>query len=513
MGIHGRRKFLILFIFVSSLIFSNVRGEYNDCRIISSSNNHLLLEFVPADWHISDLSVDKRNYKSFDFNEAVPVGKEGQPQVPVRIIHIGVPLKGEITAQIVNAEFTTIADIDLLPVPGFVPQEEEYIKEYSPDQNIYNSSQTFPESLFELEPPDFFRAQRRAKLIIKPLRYIPAGREVHQYTRIVVRINFSGGTVSNIRNFVTTRDDNLYKYLLVNYEQAKKWRQTEDRSLRKSYKTTFSGDNWYKFTIKGNGKTISRDAKGDFEGIYKIDGATLKSAGIPIESIDPSTIQLFNNGGRELPENVVADRPDSLIENAILVGGGEDGKLNDSDYILFYGRSLECFGYDTKENRLKHYLHRYTEGNVYFITYGKQKGKRIQTQNSLPVDGVKIETSFKDLAYFEREEYNVFNSGPIWLDRSLSVLDNSRSYTFNLHDVISKDQTVFHFSLANISTGSHTFTAYANGNKIGNIYSKFYSSSSYRVFEDSLLNYSVLMNGTNTVSIDYGNSKFYTAEN
>jgi len=397
-------------------------------------------------------------------------------------------------------------DIDLLPVPHIVPRDGEYVKEYTPAEDIYSSTRAVPENLIELEEPDIFRSQRRARLIIKPLQYNPAGREIRQYSRVVVRINFNGGSVGNDRALLQTRDDHLYKSLLVNYEQAKQWRQVRDRSLRKASKNVFSGNNWYKFTINGNGKTILRDAGGDDEGMYKLDGATLKSAGLPIESIDPTTIQLFNNGGRELPEWVGTPRPDSLIENSILVVGGEDGTFNSTDYILFYGRSLEGFEFDSKEGRFAHYIHQFDQGNVYFLTFGKQKGKRIQTNNTPPLDGVSIETGFRDLAYFEREEYNVFNSGPIWLDRSLTALDNTRSYTFSLQDVIPSEKTVFRFSLANISTGNHTFTAFANGNKIGNIYNTFYSSSSYRVFEDSLINYSVLMNGTNTISVEYNNS-------
>ncbi len=455
---------------------------------------------------MTDRTIDSRKYKEFDFNNAVPEGEQDHPGIPVRIVHIGVPLNGIVTAQVVNSEFTTIQDIELLPVPRIEPQEDEYIKKYYPAEDIYHSTRTVPDNLIELQEPDFFRSQRRVRLIIKPLQYNPAGKEVRQYNRVVVRINFSGRTDGMNRNMTQMRDDDIYKSLFVNYDQARKWRQVKESSLRKAAKNVFSGGNWYKFTIKADGKTMLRDAKGDAEGIYKLDGATLKSAGLPIESIDPSTIQLFNNGGRELPEWVGDPHPDSLIENAILVVGGEDGTFNSADYILFYGRSLVGFGFDHETKRLSHYIHHYDQENNYFITFGKQKGKRIQTANAVPVNGVTFETDFKDLAFFEREEYNVYNSGSIWLGRSLTALDNTRSYTFNLQDVNPAKQTVFRFSLANISAGNHVFTAYANGNKIGNIYGSFYGASSYRVAEDSLLNYSVLMNGTNSVSIEYNNS-------
>src|SRR5690349_6340411 len=70
-------------------------------------------------------------------------------------------------------------------------------------------------------------------------------------------------------------------------------------------------------------------------GIYKIDLNFLSSLGINTASITSSSIRLFGNGGQMLPEKPINTKPDDLIENALWIEDGGDGRLNGSDFILF----------------------------------------------------------------------------------------------------------------------------------------------------------------------------------
>ena len=70
----------------------------------------------------------------------------------------------------------------------------------------------------------------------------------------------------------------------------------------------------------------------------------LPSFGIDPNTVDPRTIKIYNNGGKALPEDPNAARPSDLVENAILYVGQDNGKFNDGDYILFYGRGSTVLG-------------------------------------------------------------------------------------------------------------------------------------------------------------------------
>ena len=57
------------------------------------------------------------------------------------------------------------------------------------------------------------------------------------------------------------------------------------------------------------------------KGIYQITYSNLKDAGIPIDSINPKSLQLFHNG----------------LEIPIHVEGEKDNSFDTADFILFYG--------------------------------------------------------------------------------------------------------------------------------------------------------------------------------
>ena len=121
------------------------------------------------------------------------------------------------------------------------------------------------------------------------------------------------------------------------------------------------------------------------EGIYKIDKQMLESFGIDV-SVDPRTIKIYNNSGKVLPENIEAVRPVDLIENAILIVGEEDGKFDDADYILFYGRGNSFWDFDEGSGTVKRFFHPYSNKNYYWITSTGVNGKRIENKSSLNTD-------------------------------------------------------------------------------------------------------------------------------
>ena len=284
--------------------------------------------------------------------------------------------------------------------------------EYQPDPVEYGR-QDFGPGIVRISEPADFRGQRAVNVTFYPVQAAPGARQVRLYRRIVAELSFaSPATGSSASAAVGAAADGLLQNLLINPEQARAWRTSEPARLAKSHRALFPGDNWYKIIIRGDGS-------GGKEGLYKLTAAALSQAGVPIASVDPSTLQLFNNGGRELPENISAARPDSLLENAILVNGESDGRLDSGDYILFYGRPLEGEYYSSSDGKYRHYINRFGYENVYWLTFGLNKGKRMQSRTSLPALG-EAESSFRDLAYNEDERANIYKSGSDWLGFELA---------------------------------------------------------------------------------------------
>ncbi|HOH06255.1 MAG TPA: type IX secretion system sortase PorU [bacterium] len=487
------RRYLIL---VLTVILPAALGAavQQGVRLLSGSNGQLVLEFVPEHWSIDSVRVDGRFYQSYLFAGAELTGAPGAPQLPARTVVAGIPPAGGVSLRILSAEYETRTS-SVLPMGRVVRDGLLTRTEYQQDPVEYGR-QDFGPGIVRISEPADFRGQRAVNVTFYPVQAAPGARQVRLYRRIVAELSFaSPATGSSASAAVGAAADGLLQNLLINPEQARAWRTSEPARLAKSHRALFPGDNWYKIIIRGDGS-------GGKEGLYKLTAAALSQAGVPIASVDPSTLQLFNNGGRELPENISAARPDSLLENAILVNGESDGRLDSGDYILFYGRPLEGEYYSSSDGKYRHYINRFGYENVYWLTFGLNKGKRMQSRTSLPAFG-EAESSFRDLAYNEDERANIYKSGSDWLGFELARDKNNYSQSFSLPGAVPQASAVFRYQVAATTSGSHLFKMNANGNSLGQL-NLAGQLSAYTPRQTEFTAAGVLLEGSNTVGIEYG---------
>ncbi|GAA4470258.1 hypothetical protein GCM10023189_58530 [Nibrella saemangeumensis] len=113
-------------------------------------------------------------------------------------------------------------------------------------------------------------------------------------------------------------------------------------------------------------------------GLYRITYAQLQNAGLLVDTIDPSTIQLFHRG----------------VEQAIHVQGEANKKFDSSDYIEFYGRgndgTQDSLLYRPASAQPHKYYSLFSDSTAYFLTWrldGKS-GKRMATSTDTDVTGL-----------------------------------------------------------------------------------------------------------------------------
>jgi hypothetical protein len=492
------RSLLIITLLFLALVSISSASE-SDVKILSSTSNSLTIEFTPQNWQTSDLNIDQQSFSIYTFHKSTVTTSFGQPQIPARVLTFGVPINGTMSVTVLDSDFQTVPNKTIIPVPEFEKSENGYISQYEKNLQIYSSTSAFPEQQVIANEPYTFRKQKVAKIVIHPLQFFPQQKRVRQYNRIVLQLNFTNAAEIQTPATAISKDESWYKDLLVNYDQAKKWRLPKTRALRKATTDPFAGDNWYKIIIA----TKDTETK---EGFFKVDGTALSAAGIPLASLDPKTIQVFNNGGRELPHDVNKSRPDSLIETPILVFGDKDGKMDASDYIIFYARSLDGYDYNLSSESLAHYIHRYSKENVLWLTFGKSAGKRILTKAPVSQTGLIAESGFRDLHFIEEEITNFYKSGDEWLGASLSSTKRSQSFLFSLPGAIPGEQTIVRAALTAATPGSHSFKLLANGNDLGS-FDQSGASKRYITGQQNFETSGVLLDGNNTITVEYLNTQ------
>ncbi|CCH54024.1 hypothetical protein BN8_03163 [Fibrisoma limi BUZ 3] len=115
-------------------------------------------------------------------------------------------------------------------------------------------------------------------------------------------------------------------------------------------------------------------------GLYRITTADLQKAGVPVTTIDPTTVQLFHRG----------------VEQAISVVGEADKRFDTTDYLEFYGQ-----GNDGATDSLLYqpgtqphpYYSLYSDTTAYFLTWrlNGQPGKRMAAYTDTTYAGLSPE--------------------------------------------------------------------------------------------------------------------------
>lgn len=238
------------------------------------------------------------------------------------------------------------------------------------------------------------------------------------------------------------------------------YRRSKSRSF--ANQSMLASGTWYKIGITNTG-------------VYKLDRSFIKSLGIDVNNIDPRNFRLFGYGGGQLPELNSTERPDDLVENAIVVSGENDGSFDQNDFISFYGQGQVTWYYDSSRSVFRHQVNKFADTSFYFLTTDLGSGKRIQqVANPDPsIDPNAITstvTTFDDYKFHEVDNLNLIKSGQEWYGEVFDAqLTHEFAFDFSGIDLSSDAKLNVNaiaragvVSTYNISTGAQQFSLSCN---------------------------------------------------
>lgn len=202
---------------------------------------------------------------------------------------------------------------------------------------------------------------------------------------------------------------------------------TPDFSAQKSNPTftsrsAMADGNWYKIGLPETG-------------IYKLTYSDLSDLGINVSSVDPRQIRIYHNGGGVLPEMNADPRPDDLVEVPIYVSGEADGKFDNGDYILFFGRGPVCWKRDTVKLAYVHEQNPYDDYAYAFVVTGLGAGKRI-SEAEAPAGAAEVTVDqFLDYQVYENDDYNLNGTGRTYFGDRMD-LTSTKNLNFDFPNII-----------------------------------------------------------------------------
>jgi hypothetical protein len=365
-------------------LFAPTRASAAPPRLLASDARGATFEIDVPEPRIATLESASGRYQKLELDDFDSDARVGFPVLPARAILVAVPEGARVSVTAAAEGERLYEGLRIAPqqdAAWALAQEKSGARTLNAlveDAGAYARAGWDDVPLASVVGVTGMRAQRVARIVVRPAQYDPALGRVRVWSRVRVSVAFEGGAGSALRVPASARPDpfeDLYKEL-VNYESGRAWRtdfaagtlrarglvpdavQGPLGTVREDFS---SSPNWIKIEVSS-------------KGIYRVDAADLAVAGANVAAIDPRTIRVFAQPGVP-PLDEINPPQGWMNEAAISVVGEGDGRLDTSDYVLFYGLGSsgwkDEFGVAPPDSELQRWMnHPYETKNFYWLTWG-----------------------------------------------------------------------------------------------------------------------------------------------
>ncbi len=387
---------------------------------IAQQNNQLIsIEFTLPETRQIPIEIDGVEYARIDYEGARYQSEAGSPILPFSHYRVAIPAGATVSMQYQVNSRDQLNNTDLLP--AIIVSDLSANNRVPRNEEIYQAGAVYPGKIVEVSEPYQYQRMQVVDVRIYPLQYDPASSRVERIRKATINISWKGGQTSGSPLPFSKQESKVLNNLVLNFETAKQWALRETIGLQKrTVNYDFTSGPWYRFPVTE-------------EGIYRITGSFLSNNGISISSINVDQIQMFNHGGAPVPISVNEPRPQDLNEIAIqVVDRNSNGTMDSDDEILFYGRGVTGWDYDSNNQRWDAYHNIYATTNYYLFTFNQNAGKRIPVVASAEAGGATAVNTAQDFKRLEDDVYNVLGSGTDWLWRRFESTSDQDNVNFDL---------------------------------------------------------------------------------
>ena len=397
----------------------------------------------------------RRKFRVRDYFEYTDESHPGDWKLPKKNVIIAIPpnstISTEVSSKTINEIGSTIPKVN--PTIDRMNDSTLSNKDF---ENYEISEKKNPQNLVKVLSYFWLRDFYCASLEVNTVLFNESENKLIEYSDIEIHITLNSPIIlkeyAPIKT-VSSFDQELSK-LIGNSSIAEQFRSNHIFSLPDT------ASNW----IDYNTSYLKIGTVAD--GIHRISKVDLENAGINTSVISPSTIQLFESG----------------IEQKIFVSGENNGVFDDSDYVESYGH-MNYAGTNYKSlnsgnSEYNEYLNRYTDTTIYFLTWGKTQGKRIDSvKTNTPTVSDTVEYFIQTLHYEKNTMFQnmnndeVANQTPNWNKNKTWYWDwlfiQKRDFSFTPNDIyLDKPAKIFFkatSTASNLSSDAHTLSLSFNG--------------------------------------------------
>ena len=313
----------------------------------------------------------------------------------------------------INIDLQSEQDLKPISILIGLPELEypELIIEYGTNNNI--PLQWKPT---ELKGISWINLQRLQNLNVATLQIDPKKDKTEYYKNIRITCLFS--KVKSKNKTPNFSEKKILNNRVINWSIAKKWVKTTHQPNNK--RVYSDNGQWAQFRITQ-------------DGMYSLPANLIINSGIEIINRDPRSFKLYTSSslGRDRSNDMIGiinytPIKENLIEIGIYFDGENDGKLDEDDQIIFYGRGVS--GINSNGTNINHQQNLYFNENNYWLFIPDDNtnlGKRIDNVESSTNTSVTLNYGLSTF-YEENDLVNPFAGGLAWAG---APIPNSSSFT------------------------------------------------------------------------------------
>jgi len=254
------------------------------------------------------------------------------------------------------------------------------------------------------------------KLKTATLEIDPTADDEHYYGSMIIDVSFGKSNEQMVRS--NSRQEKFLKHRIVNWNVAQNW--FKKRHIKRHKRQSIPEGTWIKFAVKE-------------DKVYSITGSEILSLSLTMDENDPRSFRLFTGSalGRDRSVFVINSVTyDSLEENLVeipfLFEGEEDGILDPTDKIIFYGRGASGFDLDVDEVTFDQNIY-FTENTYWMLIPDDQTthGPRITDRTGPSTVNLNLDYG-NAYVRVENDVINPFEGGLVWTGPSFG---RGASYT------------------------------------------------------------------------------------